>query len=129
MIFNIEKRVYLLGEALVRAGDPPEGMYIITSGQCKAVLEGIGIKKVESGEFSRFQNQVKNFNCGKPSLNQQRRVLPSATEPSSPTADKKKALSMKERHDSFKNKEESLNRFNPDNSVFNALQGDAKKSF
>ena len=54
MIFNIEKRVYSLGDALVRAGDKPDGMFIITSGQCKAVLEGVGVKQVETGDFSRF---------------------------------------------------------------------------
>ena len=32
MIFNIERRVYKLGEALVRSGDTPEGMFIIISG-------------------------------------------------------------------------------------------------
>lgn len=55
MIFNIEKRIYNLGEALVRSGDVPEGMFIVTSGQCKAVYESVGIKEIESGEFSRFQ--------------------------------------------------------------------------
>jgi CRP-like cAMP-binding protein len=64
MIFNIEKKSYVLGEALVRAGEVPEGMFIITSGQCKAVFEGIGVKPVGSGEFSRFQKKPKNFVCG-----------------------------------------------------------------
>lgn len=32
MIFNIESRTFRLGEALVRAGEAPEGMIIITSG-------------------------------------------------------------------------------------------------
>jgi len=32
MIFNIDRRVYRLGEALVRSGDTPEGMFIIISG-------------------------------------------------------------------------------------------------
>ena len=32
MIFNIERRVYKLGEALVRSGDTPKGMFIIISG-------------------------------------------------------------------------------------------------
>jgi CRP-like cAMP-binding protein len=64
MIFNIEKKTYLLGESLVKSGEVPEGMFIITSGQCKVVLESIGIKKIESGEFSRFQKKPKNFACG-----------------------------------------------------------------
>lgn len=38
MIFNIEKKEYRLGDALVRSGELPEGMFIITKGQCKAVL-------------------------------------------------------------------------------------------
>lgn len=49
MIFNIEKRTYQLGEALVRSGEIPEGMFIVTKGQCKAVLESIGIKEIETG--------------------------------------------------------------------------------
>jgi|LauGreDrversion4_2_1035121.scaffolds.fasta_scaffold243623_2 hypothetical protein len=32
MIFNIEKRTYNLGESLVKSGEIPEGMFIITSG-------------------------------------------------------------------------------------------------
>lgn len=64
MIFNIEKRTYQLGESLVKSGEAPEGMFIITSGQCKAVMEGIGIKAIGSGEYSRFQKKPKNFACG-----------------------------------------------------------------
>lgn len=51
MIFNIDRRVYKLGEALVRSGETPEGMFIIIGGQCKAVLEQVGVKKLESGEY------------------------------------------------------------------------------
>ena len=48
------------------------------------------------------------------------------TEPGSPTM---KILSMKERHESFKHKEESLGRFNDESSLFNSLKGDPKKTF
>ena len=54
MIFNIEKRSYILGEPLVKSGEVPDGMFIITSGQCKSVMDGIGVNKVGSGEYSRF---------------------------------------------------------------------------
>jgi hypothetical protein len=64
MIFNIQKKTYTLGESLVKSGEVPEGMFIITAGQCKAVMESTGVKQIESGEFSRFQKKPKNFQCG-----------------------------------------------------------------
>ncbi len=48
----------------MKSGEIPDGMFIITSGQCKAVMEGIGINKLGSGEYSRFQTKPKNFACG-----------------------------------------------------------------
>lgn len=98
MIFNVDRRVYKLGEALVRAGETPEGMFIITAGQCKAVLEHVGVKKLETGEYSRFEKQPKSFVCGV--VTQQRRASQQA--------------SPKE-----KNKEETIARFNPENSFIN----------
>ena len=32
MIFNIQKKTYYLGESLVKSGEVPDGMFIITSG-------------------------------------------------------------------------------------------------
>jgi len=64
MIFNIESRTYNLGESLVRSGEVPEGMIIITSGQCRAILESVGVKNQDSGEFTRFQKMPKTFTCG-----------------------------------------------------------------
>ena len=97
-------------------------MFIITSGQCKAVLESIGIKQIESGEFSRFQKKPKNFACGVISEKTLENLKPSTTEPSSPKEEDK--------HQHLKQIEESLmTKFNPDNSAFNYLKGDGKRSF
>jgi CRP-like cAMP-binding protein len=80
MIFNIESRTYYLGESLVRSGEVPEGMIIITSGQCRAILESVGLKLQDSGEFTRFQKQPKVFTCG--NVRPDARVgPPAATEP------------------------------------------------
>lgn len=123
MIFNIQKRTYYLGEPLVKSGEVPDGMFIITSGQCKAVLQSIGVKQIESGEFSRFQKKPKNFACGVVPDQPFSKIKSSSTEPSS-------LKEKDDKHEHLKQKEESLmTKFNADNSAFNYLKGDQKRTF
>lgn len=107
MIFNVDRRVFRLGEALVRAGETPDGMFIVTAGQCKAVLEQVALKKLETGEYSRFEKQPKGFVCG----------VPRGSQPASPKGN------------ALRHKEESLARFNPENSFVNTLKGDPRKTY
>jgi len=62
MVFGLERRTFKYGEYLTKAGDAPDGMFIITKGQCLCVHETIGFKKIsQEGENSKLKNK-KNFN-------------------------------------------------------------------
>jgi hypothetical protein len=85
-------------------------------------METVGVKSIESGEFSRFQKKPKNFQCGT-----NIRKSTSVAEPVTPQPNK--VLTVKERHEKYRHKEESLNRFAPDISIFNSLKTDQSKAF
>ncbi|CDW79852.1 tpr repeat-containing protein [Stylonychia lemnae] len=118
MVFSLEKRTYKYGEYLSRSGEIPEGMHIITKGQCLCVFESIGLKKGElGGEFSRFQKQPKNFQCG------------TILETHNMKAKDKNSNEENKMSQVIKPKSENLSIFNPQYSVFNQLIGDNNRNF
>ncbi len=49
-----------MGEYLVKAGELPEGLFIITEGSCIVCAEKLGMRSNKSSEYARIQQKNPN---------------------------------------------------------------------
>jgi len=49
-----------MGEYIVRAGELPDGLFIVTEGQCLVCAEKLGLRSTKPSEYGRFHPKNPN---------------------------------------------------------------------
>ena len=57
---NIQVKTYRIGEYIVKAGDLPEGMVIVTEGQCIVCAEKLAMRSNKPTEYGRIKKSNPN---------------------------------------------------------------------
>ena len=58
---NIVVKTYSYGEYILKAGDVPKGLYIISKGQCIACAEKLSMRLQKPSKYARIQKHKPNF--------------------------------------------------------------------
>lgn len=58
---NIKVKNFKYGEYIVRAGEVPEGLIIISKGSCIVCAEKLAMRSKKTSKFSKANREVANF--------------------------------------------------------------------
>lgn len=57
---NIQVKRYKIGEYIVKAGDLPDGLIIVTEGQCIVCAEKLGMRSNKESEYNKLHPKPPN---------------------------------------------------------------------
>jgi hypothetical protein len=58
---NLEVRKYKLGEYILKEGQAPKGLFIVTKGQCRVGSEQINMRSKDIFPMGRLKSKLRNF--------------------------------------------------------------------